>query len=53
MMGGTDLFVNKRHRAVQPKVVVDVNHRRGLGDSACSSGTGLTVGAAAILVREH
>lgn len=46
MMGGTDLFVQMRHRAIHPKVVVDVKHLPGMRDIAYDHSSGLTVGAA-------
>jgi carbon-monoxide dehydrogenase medium subunit len=51
MMGGTDLFVQMRHRVIHPKLLVDVKHLPGMRDIVYSSGTGLTVGAAATMNR--
>jgi carbon-monoxide dehydrogenase medium subunit len=49
MMGGTDLFVQMRHRAFEPEVVVDVKHLSGIGDIAYDPSSGLMVGAAATM----
>jgi carbon-monoxide dehydrogenase medium subunit len=49
MMGGTDLFVQMRHRAAHPQVVVDVKHLPGMRDIAYDHTVGLTVGAAATM----
>lgn len=46
MMGGTDLLVQMRNRAIRPQLVLDVKHLPGMRDIIYDGATGLSVGAA-------
>jgi CO/xanthine dehydrogenase FAD-binding subunit len=46
MMGGTDLFVQMRRRAIRPRLVLDVKHLPGMRDIVHNGAIGLSIGAA-------